>query len=130
MTGGRFTAAAVGSWERGFREPTVERLAELCACYQVPLTQILTGEGNAGGGSPATKRRPGVDLESLAGEGGPEARAVRRFAVTASARRARPSGDGGATPAPVVAIRQGDYDVLALALDTSAEGLQRRTSAG
>lgn len=135
VTGGRFTAAAVGSWERGFRGPTVERLVELCGCYQVRLTQVLTGEEQVGAAwCSIAEQRPGVDLESLAGEGGPEARTVRCFAASVAARRAR-FGAGSAAQTPVavvvvVAIREGDYDVLALALDTTAEGLRRRMTAG
>ena len=39
FTGGAFTAAAVGSYEREFRSPTVERLDALCRYYGVPLVR-------------------------------------------------------------------------------------------
>ena len=44
LTGGQFTAAAVGSYERGFRTTTVERMAALCGYYNAPLVEILTGQ--------------------------------------------------------------------------------------
>ncbi len=43
LTEGQFSAAAVGSYEREFRWPTVERLALLCSYYGVPLVDVLAG---------------------------------------------------------------------------------------
>lgn len=45
-SGGRLQAGTVGSWERGARAITVERLAELAAFYGVPVAELAArGEG-------------------------------------------------------------------------------------
>lgn len=40
-SGGRWKAATLGSYERGARGVTVERLAELAAFYQVGITDLI-----------------------------------------------------------------------------------------
>ena len=40
---GKINAIALGSWERGDRKPTLERLLALCDGYSVPLSAIVSG---------------------------------------------------------------------------------------
>ena len=40
---GEINAIALGSWERGDRKPTLERLLALCNGYSVPLSAIVGG---------------------------------------------------------------------------------------
>jgi len=59
LTGGQFAAAAVGSYEREFRSPSVERLAALCGYYGVPLVEVLAGHSApAGHGAYQPWQRP------------------------------------------------------------------------
>jgi transcriptional regulator with XRE-family HTH domain len=43
LSHGQYKAVVVGSWERGERSLTVEKLAGLCAFYRVPVTDLLPG---------------------------------------------------------------------------------------
>ncbi len=120
LTGGRFTAAAVGSYERGFRTTTVERMAALCGYYNAPLVEILTGQ-------PAPPTPPPLPHQAAAAANDvaatQQSRALRRFAASVARRHTRPgtqaAGDG------VLRLRGGDYQVLALALDTTPVRLQQ-----
>jgi len=84
LTGGEFTAAAVGSYERGFRTTTVERMAALCGYYNVPLVEILTGQ-------PAPPTPPSPPAQAAAAANGVAAaqqtRALRRLAASVASRR-------------------------------------------
>ena len=40
-SGGKWPAVVVGSWERGNRNPTVNRLHDLCEYYKIPLSEML-----------------------------------------------------------------------------------------
>jgi len=119
LTGGAFTAAAVGSYEREFRSPTVERLDVLCGFYGVPLAEVLTGHP-----VPAAQHSP-IDVPGAADEAGTaqESRALRRFAASVTARRTGPTRPAVATGLP--RLRHGDLEVLAVVLDTSAARLRR-----
>lgn len=48
-SGGRWSASAIGAYERGFRNLSLPRLQELAAFYDVPMT-VLLGEGDIGAG--------------------------------------------------------------------------------
>jgi len=119
LTGGQFTAAVVGSYERDFRSPTVERLASLCGYYGVPLVEVLTGHPPSAGhrGPPATAAA--ADEAATV----PETRALRRFAASVTRRRTSPALQP--PPTGVALLRDGDLEVLAVLLDTSAARLQR-----
>ena len=61
---GRWKAVVVGSYERGDRAVTVQRLSELAEFYGVPVHELLPGTG-----APASAHEPGgkliLDLERL-----------------------------------------------------------------
>src|SRR4051812_29652887 len=61
---GRWKAVVVGSYERGDRAVTVQRLAELSEFYGVPISELLPdGEPAAAAAEPA--RRLVFELETL-----------------------------------------------------------------
>ncbi len=119
LTGGAFTAAAVGSYEREFRSPSVERLDVLCGYYGVPLGEVLTGHP-----VPVASQRAS-DTAGVADDAGTaqEARALRRLAASVASRRTGPTRHTVATGLP--RLRHGDLEVLAVVLDTSAARLRR-----
>ena len=80
---GRWKAAVVGSYERGDRAVTVQRLAELADFYQVPLTELLPDERSAAGmpRSSSDSRRLVLNLERLAELPESEAEPLARFAA-------------------------------------------------
>jgi len=121
LTGGQFTAAAVGSYEREFRWPTVERLDVLCGYYGVPLVEVLTGQPGPAvhDGAPATAAAAAADDAGTARE----MRALRRLAASVTHRRAGPARQSASTGMP--RLRHGDLEVLAVVLDTSAARLRR-----
>jgi transcriptional regulator with XRE-family HTH domain len=119
LTGSQFTAAAVGSYEREFRWPTVERLDVLCGYYGVPLVEVLTGHPGPAvhDGAPATA--------AAAADAGTarEMRALARLGASVTHRRAGPARQSASTGMP--RLRHGDLEVLAVVLDTSAARLRR-----
>src|SRR3954464_3714833 len=60
---GRWKAVVVGSYERGDRAVTVQKLAELADFYGVPVSELLPEGRPPAGGEPAT--RIVLDLETL-----------------------------------------------------------------
>ena len=70
---GRWSASAVGAYERGFRTLSLPRLHELAGFYDVPVS-VLLGEQPPGTEEP---RKLVLDLEALSGI--PEAASVQRF---------------------------------------------------
>lgn len=62
-SGGKWKAVVVGSYERGDRAVTVQKLAELADFFEVPLSVLLPGSGSA----TPDERRPRlvIDLERL-----------------------------------------------------------------
>ena len=117
LTGGQFSAAAVGSYEREFRWPTVERLALLCSYYGVPLVDVMAGHA-----APTGPRRAVIAAVDEAATA-QETRALRRLAASVTARRTGPTRQAVATGLP--RVRHGDLEVLAVVLDTSAARLRR-----
>lgn len=86
---GRWKAAVVGSYERGDRAVTVQRLAELADFYQVPLTELLPDEPSAAGmpRSSSDSRRLVLNLERLAELPESEAEPLARFAAAIQSQR-------------------------------------------
>ena len=54
-SGGRWKAVVVGSYERGDRAVTVQKLAELADFYGVPVAELLPEGRIPSGSEPATK---------------------------------------------------------------------------
>src|SRR3954462_14769196 len=105
---GRWKAVVVGSYERGDRAVTVQRLAELADFYGVPVSALLPDAGS--GSVVEAPPRLVIDLERLgsvpAGRAGPLARA----AVTIQSQRGDYNGK-------VLSIRQDDLRTLAVIYD-------------
>jgi transcriptional regulator with XRE-family HTH domain len=74
-SGGRWSASAVGAYERGFRNLSLPRLQELAQFYEVPMG-VLLGEGDA---TPEGDRPSRIVLDLVALAGVPEAEAVLRY---------------------------------------------------
>src|SRR5690349_6446115 len=79
MSGGRWSASAIGAYERGFRNLSLPRLRELAEFYDVPMSMLL-GEidlRDEPGGGPGTKNEPALPskivLDLVALEGNDEA---------------------------------------------------------
>src|SRR5882762_469599 len=60
---GRWKAVVVGSYERGDRAVTVQKLAELADFYGVPVSELLPDPRPTASGAPA--QRVVLDLERL-----------------------------------------------------------------
>ena len=94
-SGGRWKAVVVGSYERGDRAVTVQKLAELADFYGVPVAELLPEGRVPSGAEPATKIV--INLERLqqlpVGEGGSAGPLRRddpeRSAATTTARSSR-----------------------------------------
>lgn len=74
-SGGRWSASAVGAYERGFRNLSLPRLRELAEFYQVPMSVLLGEEPVDLADRPA---KMVLDLNALAQV--PEAESVLRYA--------------------------------------------------
>jgi transcriptional regulator with XRE-family HTH domain len=64
QSGGRWSASAVGAYERGFRNLSLPRLKALADFYRVPVS-VLLGETGPAGGQPTDRRKLVLDLEAL-----------------------------------------------------------------
>jgi transcriptional regulator with XRE-family HTH domain len=124
-SGGKWKAVVVGSYERGDRAVSVQRLAELADFYGVPVSDLLPPDdspfASAGGGGGGTTplNRIVLNLDKVAALADPNADVLRRF--TASIQRQR--GDLGNRSLPV---RHEDLRTLALMYDTNIEALTER----
>jgi transcriptional regulator with XRE-family HTH domain len=63
-SGGRWSASAVGAYERGFRNLSLPRLRELAEFYGVPMG-VLLGEADGQGRAAARMVKVALDLEVL-----------------------------------------------------------------
>ena len=116
---GRWKAAVVGAYERGDRNVTVARLAQLAGFYGVPLTQLLPPDG----AQRKAEARPRVvlDLEGLERIPEAERTSVERFASAIQLQRGDFNGR-------VLTVRETDLLALALLLEVSAEETARKLS--
>ena len=118
-SGGRWKAVVVGSYERGDRAVSVQRLAELAEFYGVPVGELLPREhSRPTGGSPGLLKIV-LNLEKLQTMPTEEAGPLARFAAAIQRQR----GDYGNR---VLSIRAEDLRSLAIMYDTSVEGLTER----
>jgi transcriptional regulator with XRE-family HTH domain len=123
-SGGRWKAVVVGSYERGDRAISVQRLAELAEFYGVPVNTLLPRGGRppaaattVPAGNPLT--RLVINLSRLEGLADDETTALRR--VVAAIRRQR-----GDRLAPMLPIRHADLDTLALLYGTTTSGMTEK----
>lgn len=116
MSGGRWSASAIGAYERGFRNLSLPRLQELATFYNIPMS-VLLGEVDireSGGDRP---ERIVLDLVAL--ESVEEAILVARYAQTIVLER----GDWNGR---VLSVRRDDVRALARMHDATEDELIRR----
>ncbi len=115
---GRWKAVVVGSYERGDRAVTVQRLSELAQFYGIPMSELLPGANQFGAAREAPPKLV-LDLELLHGVDSSESAPLTRFASTVQAQRGDYNGK-------VLSIRQGDLLTLAVIYDESPSQLAER----
>ena len=111
---GRWKAVVVGSYERGDRAVTVQRLAELAQFYGIPVAELLP-EGVSGTAVEPVPRIV-IDLERLAQVPAEQATPLARYAAAIQSQRGDYNGR-------VLSIRQEDLRALSIIHDTSPAGL-------
>lgn len=120
-SGGRWSASAIGAYERGYRNLSLGRLRELADFYGVPIS-VLVGEIDLRTGTVGPGRRFVLDLAALERATEPVAAAVGRYARSIAMERGDFNGR-------VISLRRDDLRLLAavLAIDEAAfyEQLER-----
>ena len=107
---GRWKAVVVGSYERGDRAVTVQRLAELADFYGVPVGEFLPERQSAQAGG--SSDRLVIDLEQLSTVPADKAAPLARYAATIQSQRGDYNGR-------VLSIRHEDLRSLAVIYDES-----------
>jgi len=120
-SGGRWKAVVVGSYERGDRAVSVQKLAELAEFYGVATSDLLPTEEVA---QPATAGTPPLSRivlnpDRVAALTEPGADILRRFVQAVQRQR------GHLTPASLP-VRRADLATLAMMYDVSVEELTAR----
>ncbi|MDA8434630.1 MAG: transcriptional regulator [Actinomycetales bacterium] len=105
---GRWKAVVVGSYERGDRAVTVQKLAELADFYTVPVAELLPDAAPAAAADPP--QRLVLDLERLGQVPAEKAGPLARYAAAIQAQRGDYNGR-------VLSIRQDDLRTLAVIYD-------------
>src|SRR5215211_8608694 len=105
---GRWKAVVVGSYERGDRAVTVQKLAELADFYGVPVPELLPEGRIPSGGEPATKIV--INLERLQQLPVEKVGPLARYAATIQSQRGDYNGK-------VLSIRAEDLRSLAIIYD-------------
>ena len=108
---GRWKAVVVGSYERGDRAVTVQRLSELADFYGVPVNELLP-EGHTPIATPEAAARIIIDLEQLSSVPREHSAPLARYAKTIQSQRGDYNGR-------VLSIRQEDLRSLAVIYDAS-----------
>jgi transcriptional regulator with XRE-family HTH domain len=117
-SGGRWKGVVVGSYERGSRAVTVQRLAELAEFYGVPVAELLP-QGSAGSAAADPPQRLILDLERLQELPAADASLLGRYIAALQAQRGDYNGR-------VMSIRQDDLRALAVLYDDSPSNLAER----
>ena len=113
---GRWKAVVVGSYERGDRAVTVNRLAELAEFYRVPVSELLP-EGSPVQYEPASKIV--LDLEKLYDRADDSLAHVAKYARAIQHQRGDYNGR-------VLSIRADDMQALAIVYDTTPSELVKQ----
>jgi transcriptional regulator with XRE-family HTH domain len=116
---GRWKAAVIGAYERGDRNITVARLAELAAFYAVSVSELIPEE-EASSEADVNSSVMLLTAENLDALTAGEREIVERFADSILLRRGELTDDGA------VSIRSADLDALALVLGTTSAALADR----
>jgi transcriptional regulator with XRE-family HTH domain len=111
---GRWKAVVVGSYERGDRAVTVQRLAELADFYTVPVSELLPDSAPMGAAEPPPRLI--LDLEKLQVVPAEKAGPLARYAATIQAQRGDYNGR-------VLSIRQDDLRTLGVIYDETPRQL-------
>ena len=111
---GRWKAVVVGSYERGDRAVTVQKLAELADFYGVPVSELLPG--SLPNGAAEAPPRLVLDLERLSAVPAEKAGPLARYVATIQSQRGDYNGR-------VLSVRQEDLRTLAVIYDSSATAL-------
>ena len=111
---GRWKAVVVGSYERGDRSVTVQRLAELADFYAVPVSELLPDSAPSGAAEPPPRLI--IDLEKLQVVPAERAGPLARYAAAIQSQRGDYNGK-------VLTIRSEDLRSLAVIYDMTAEDL-------
>lgn len=114
---GRWKAVVVGSYERGDRAVTVQRLSELADFYGVPVSELLPEGPPSGAAEPAP--RLVINLERLQQVPPEKAGPLTRYCAAIQAQRGDYNGR-------VLSIRQDDLRTLAVIYDESPSVLTER----
>lgn len=107
---GRWKAVVVGSYERGDRAVTVQKLAELADFYGVPVSELLPDPRPSAGTAPT--QRVVLDLERLGALPAEMAGPLARYAAAIQTQRGDYNGR-------VLSIRAEDLRSLAIIYDMS-----------
>ncbi len=118
VSGGKWKAVVVGSYERGDRAVSVAKLAELSEFYNVPVSELLPKEElGANNGGHTAPSRVMLDLRRLSrSDLDPELRPVSRFAHTIQLQRGDYNGN-------VLTIRGEDLRALSVIYGTDPDDL-------
>ena len=111
---GRWKAVVVGSYERGDRAVTVQRLSELSDFYGVPVNELLPEGPTTSVTEPASRLI--IDLEQLSAVPADKAAPLARYAATIQSQRGDSNGR-------VLSIRHEDMRSLAVIYDASPGAL-------
>lgn len=117
VSGGRWKAVVVGSYERGDRAVSVAKLAELSEFYNVPVSELLPKDELGGVTAPTAGSKIMLDLRKLSrSDLDPELRPVSRFAHTIQLQRGDFNGS-------VLTIRGEDLRALSVIYGTDPDDL-------
>ena len=111
---GTWKAVVVGSYERGDRAVTVQRLAELADFYGVPMAELLPEPASAAISEPPP--RLVIDLERLGQVPPDKAGPLARYVAAIQAQRGDYNGR-------ILSIRQDDLRTLAVIYDEAPGAL-------
>jgi transcriptional regulator with XRE-family HTH domain len=116
QSSGRWSASAIGAYERGFRTLSLPRLHELAEFYDVPVSVLLGEQTPAHEGPPKLV----LDLEAL--NRAPEAAPVQRFVRSIIIERGDYNGR-------VLTIRRDDLRAICALLQTDIADAVKRLEA-
>ncbi len=114
---GRWKAVVVGSYERGDRALTAQRLSELAAFYRVPITALLPQPRNAQASEECASLV--IDLEQIQRVPDEQRQPLARYARRIQNERGDYNGR-------VLSLRADDLRSLAVLYDASREEVEER----